>query len=64
MSLTASEVMTSAEIAEWLRETVKTVESWARAGRIPGHKIGKRWKFIHSEVEEALLAAPGGPQRS
>jgi excisionase family DNA binding protein len=63
MSTIAADVMTSGEVAAWLRETVKTIESWARAGRIPGHKIGKRWKFIRSEVEAALFAAPGGPAR-
>ena len=57
MSHTASEVLTSAELAAWLKETVKTIEAWARAGLIPGHKIGKRWKFIRSEVEAALLAS-------
>ncbi len=60
MSLSADDVMTSAEVAELLKEPVKTVEGWARAQKIPGHKIGKRWKFIRSEVEETLLAAPAG----
>jgi excisionase family DNA binding protein len=57
MSESVVEVMTSADVAEWLHETVKTVDTWARAGKIPGHKIGKRWKFIRSEVEAAVQAA-------
>ena len=62
MSLTAADVMTSADVAELLKEPVKTVEAWARQRKIPGHKIGKRWKFIRSEVVAALLAAPpNGP---
>jgi excisionase family DNA binding protein len=64
MSLTALDVMTSAEVGELLKEPVKTVEAWARAGLIPGHKIGKRWKFIRAEVESTLLSAAGGRSRA
>ena len=40
VSLTAADVMTSADVAELLKEPVKTVEAWARQRKIPGHKIG------------------------
>lgn len=54
MSESARQVMTSAQVAAWLHESVETVDRWARTGKIPGHKIGKRWKFIRSELEETL----------
>ncbi len=61
--LTADDVMTSADVSELIKEPIHTVEAWARAGLIPGHKIGKRWKFIRSEIEHWLLSSPGGPMR-
>jgi excisionase family DNA binding protein len=57
MSLSAGDVMTSAEVARLLEESVKNVEAWARAGILPGFKLGKRWKFLRSDIEDALRDA-------
>lgn len=31
---------------------------YARRGVIPGHKLGRRWVFLHDELDEALRSAP------
>jgi excisionase family DNA binding protein len=53
--LTASSVLTSAEVAELLRVPRSTVEDWARRGDIPSRKIGRRRLFVRSKVEALLL---------
>lgn len=57
MSLSAGDVMTSAEVAQLLNESVKNIEAWARAGVLPGFKLGKRWKFLRADIMEALRDA-------
>ena len=57
MSLSAGDVMTSAEVAQLLNESVKTVEAWERAGVLPGFKFGKRWKFLRDDIVGALESA-------
>ncbi len=53
--LTASEVMTAAEVAALLRVPRSTVEDWARRGIIPSRKVGRRRLYIRSKIEEVLL---------
>ena len=55
--LTRDDVMTAAEVAELLRIPVSTVYELARRGRIPGHRIGRTWRFVRREIEEWLLAS-------
>ncbi len=49
--------MTAAEVAELVRIPVSTVYELARRGRIPGHRIGRTWRFVRREIEEWLLAS-------
>ncbi|HTC92479.1 MAG TPA: helix-turn-helix domain-containing protein [Terriglobales bacterium] len=48
--------VTSDEAARFLSLHPKTVERWARAGRIPGHPVGygsrKQWRFLLSELQQ------------
>ncbi len=54
--VTRSEVMTAAEVAQLLRTPKTTVEEWARRGKIPSRKRGRRRLFLRWEVEDWLLA--------
>lgn len=64
MSLSADDVMTSAQVAQLLNESVKNIEAWARAEVLPGFKLGKRWKFLRSDIEEVLRDARRGRRPS
>ena len=47
-----SETYTADEIAEYLRVHPYTVKRLARAGKIPGFKVGEQWRFDVQEIEE------------
>jgi excisionase family DNA binding protein len=40
------------EIAKYLRVHPYTVKRLARAGKIPGFKVGGQWRFDVKEIEE------------
>ena len=40
------------EAAEYMDVTKDTVRNWIKKTDIPAHKIGKQWKFKHSELDE------------
>lgn len=44
------EVLTAADAASLLRVSSKTVLSLARAGVLPGEKVGRAWRFLKSDV--------------
>ena len=43
---------TAEEIAKYLRVHPYTVKRLARAGKVPGFKIGEQWRFDVKEIEE------------
>ncbi len=44
------EVLTAEEAADLLRVSVKTVLALARAGTLPGEKVGRAWRFVKADV--------------
>ena len=46
-----SETYTADEIAQYLRVHPYTVKRLARAGKIPGFKVGEQWRFDAQEIE-------------
>ena len=46
------ETYTAEEIARYLRVHPYTVKRLARAGKIPGFKVGEQWRFDTKEIEE------------
>ena len=40
------------EIAEHLGVSKDTVYTWVNERRMPGHKVGRLWKFQQSEVDK------------
>jgi len=40
------------DIAEYLSITQDTARTWVRDGMLPAYKVGKRYKFKLSEIDE------------
>ena len=51
------EILTSQEVAEYLRTSPDTVKRLARAGRLPGIKLGRAWRFRKADLDD-LFAEP------
>ena len=47
---TDNESMTLDEVAQFLKIHKNTLRRWIREGRIQGHKIGRKWTFLKSEI--------------
>ena len=54
------EILTSEEVAEYLRTNIETVKRMARAGRLPASKLGRNWRFRKTDLDEWL--ATGGSE--
>lgn len=47
------------EVARYLRLNVKRVQALARAGRLPGRRVGRKWLFDPRELDRALGTEAG-----
>ncbi len=54
------EVMSIDELAEYLKISRSTLYILAREGRLPGQKVGKRWRFHKDAIDEWLKQHPTG----
>jgi excisionase family DNA binding protein len=36
---------------EFLKTTPSTLYKWLQAGKVPGHKLGRQWRFLREELE-------------
>jgi excisionase family DNA binding protein len=52
--ITRFDVMTAREVGELLRLPASTVYDLARRGLLPGHRVGRAWRFIRYEIEDQL----------
>ena len=59
MSRAPDEVMSIDELAEYLKVARSTLYILAREGRLPGQKVGKRWRFHKDAIDELLKQHPG-----
>ena len=48
------EVFNLEEVANILRVTNQTVYNMIKSGRLPAKKLGKRWLFLKSEIEQLV----------
>src|SRR4051812_22843283 len=39
------------EAVEFLKTTPSTLYKWLQAGKVPGHKLGRQWRFLQEELE-------------
>lgn len=56
-SLSREDVMTAGEVGALLRLASSSVYDLARRGAIPGHRVGRAWRFIRYEIEGWLRAS-------
>ena len=47
----SSALLNVKEVAEYLRVTESTVYTWSQKGKLPGIKIGRRWKFRQVDID-------------
>lgn len=44
------EVLTAEQVADLLQVSIRTVLQLARDGAVPGHKVGRAWRFCRTDV--------------
>ena len=47
-------ILTTRELAEYLKLTEVTIYKYANEGKIPGFKIGSRWRFDKDQIDDLL----------
>ena len=58
MGITREDVMTVDDVATLLELKPYTVKEYARRGILPGRKLGRTWRFLRPELEEAIQGLP------
>jgi len=48
------EIMTPHEAAEYLQLNIRTIYHLAKTGKLPGGKVGRRWRFKKDVLDEWL----------
>lgn len=56
--------MTVADVAALLELKPYTVKEYARRGILPGRKLGRTWRFLRPELEEAIRHLPTAEERA
>lgn len=64
MSITREDVLTVADVAALLDLKPYTVKEYARRGILPGRKLGRTWRFLRPELEEAISHLPTAEERA
>lgn len=57
------ETMDLNEAAVFLRMNPEVLRRWARAGRVPASKIGKRWLFLRSDLVDFIRSKQQKPTK-
>lgn len=58
-SSSAPEYLTTEDVARRLQRSRKWVERETRAGRIPGHKIGRHYRYAPDELDDWVRGEEG-----
>ena len=58
MSITRDDVLTVNDVAALLELNPYTVKEYARRGILPGRKLGRTWRFLRPELEDAIRELP------
>jgi excisionase family DNA binding protein len=58
MRITREDVLTVSDVAALLDLKPYTVKEYARRGILPGRKLGRTWRFLRPELEEAIRQLP------
>ncbi len=49
-----AKLLTTKELAEYLKLTAVTIYKYAKEGKIPGIKVGSRWRFDKDQIDELM----------
>ena len=60
MSDAQGEILTAEEAASLLKVSTKTLLRLARSGDLPGHKVGRAWRFVRVDLLSFCTGAPTG----
>jgi excisionase family DNA binding protein len=58
MTITREDVLTVEDVASLLELKPYTVKEYARRGILPGRKLGRTWRFLRPELEQAIKGLP------
>jgi len=50
------EVLTVAEIADYLRVSETTIWRWCSTGKLPAFRVGRGWRVQRSDLEQHISA--------
>ena len=56
----SSEIMTIEALAEYLQISRSTLYKLVQDGKLPGQKVGKRWRFHKQAIDAWLKQYPEG----
>ena len=56
--------LTPEEVADMLRVSPRTVNRWLNQGKLPGVKIGSRWRIEREDFERFIQESKGSPESS
>ena len=48
------QILTTKELADYLNLTEVTIYKYLKEGKIPGHRIGKSWRFDKDQIDNFL----------
>lgn len=51
------DLLTLSEVSTFLKVPKSTIYKLARERRLPGHKVGKHWRFVREEIESWVQSA-------
>lgn len=51
------DLLTLSEVSNFLKVPKSTIYKLARERRLPGHKVGKHWRFVREEIESWVQSA-------
>ena len=60
MPASSDDILTIDALAEYLKISRSTLYKLVQAGRLPGQKVGKRWRFHREAIDEWLKQHPDG----
>lgn len=60
MAAPSDDIMTIDALAEYLKISRSTLYKLVQDGKLPGQKVGKRWRFHREAIDEWLKQHPEG----
>lgn len=64
MASSSDDIMTIDALAEYLKISRSTLYKLVQDGKLPGQKVGKRWRFHKEAIDEWLKQHPEGKAAS